>query len=189
MMYIYNAIQTYRTKDQRPIAPPFQALPSHAEYPDYYETIKYPIDLNTIHSRIQTGHYARLDNFLYDVRLLCHNAETYNASGSLIHRDCEIIRRLISRTARELTTAASAAPTPQSAQEASRTRTEHSAGTGALLSHSGQAPRVSSLPLITHSVDRKSPVHERVFVICEHLVSLRSPDNSRYADTLFRLPA
>ena len=164
----------------RLIAPPFQVLPSKEEFPDYYEMVKYPIDLNTIHQRIQSNKYARLDNLLYDLRLLCQNAEMYNEPGSLIRKDCEQIRRLIARFSREFS------GTTSQGSDASRPQNDMASGQpNAVL----VGAKAGGLPFVEHPVDRNSPLQSRCLHICEYLCTLRSTENNRLADTLFRLPA
>lgn len=50
---------------------------------DYPKLIKEPMDLGTVAERIGKSHYARLEQFAYDVRLVWKNAFIFNAPGSL----------------------------------------------------------------------------------------------------------
>ena len=54
---------------------PFIQLPSRREYPDYYEQIERPMDLNRIRKKIEDDKYTSLEQMSADVDLLCVNAQ------------------------------------------------------------------------------------------------------------------
>ncbi|KAI3893382.1 hypothetical protein MKW92_027420 [Papaver armeniacum] len=59
--------------------------------PDYFEYIKYPMDLGTIKSKIANGEYSSPLGFRDDVRLTFSNAMTYNLPGNEVHTmACEL---------------------------------------------------------------------------------------------------
>ena len=52
--------------------------------PNYLEKVKNPIDLSTIKSKLQSSGYKAVSEFMEDIRLIHHNAETYNGENSMI---------------------------------------------------------------------------------------------------------
>jgi len=53
--------------------------------PDYFDIIKKPMDLGTIHKRLDTGGYHEIDVFQADTNLVFDNAMTYNEEGSVVY--------------------------------------------------------------------------------------------------------
>jgi E1A/CREB-binding protein len=53
--------------------------------PDYFEIIKKPMDLGTIHRKIDNGSFHSIQDFQVDVNLTFDNAMTYNEEGSVVH--------------------------------------------------------------------------------------------------------
>lgn len=53
--------------------------------PDYNDIIKFPMDLGTVKSRLQSGYYRELANFESDVHLTFDNAMVYNHASSEVH--------------------------------------------------------------------------------------------------------
>lgn len=54
--------------------------------PDYFEVVKQPMDLGTIRKKLDTGTYARADQFEADVRLVFSNCYAYNPVDSDVSR-------------------------------------------------------------------------------------------------------
>ncbi|KAL8141298.1 hypothetical protein V2J09_007319 [Rumex salicifolius] len=52
---------------------------------DYYDVIKYPMDLGTVKTRLSKNWYKSPLGFAEDVRLTFHNAMTYNPEGQDVH--------------------------------------------------------------------------------------------------------
>lgn len=53
--------------------------------PDYFDVIKNPMDLGTIKTQLQSGHYETPEEFAADVRLVWNNALTYNEQDNEVH--------------------------------------------------------------------------------------------------------
>ncbi|CAB9517362.1 Probable histone acetyltransferase HAC-like 1 [Seminavis robusta] len=53
--------------------------------PDYFDIIKKPMDLGTIHKKLDAGNYHDIDNFQADTNLTFDNAMTYNEEGSVVY--------------------------------------------------------------------------------------------------------
>ncbi len=65
--------------------------------PDYPTIVKRPMDLGTIEDRIYSGLYSSADEFAEDVRLVWHNAQTYNQPGSDIWKWAETLSIIFER--------------------------------------------------------------------------------------------
>ncbi|KRY57311.1 Protein polybromo-1 [Trichinella britovi] len=80
----------------------FRLLPSKELWPDYYETIRDPIDLQLIAKRVRSGRYRNLNDIERDFNLLCRNARLFNEPGSQVYRDAKTIRKFILKKKAEL---------------------------------------------------------------------------------------
>jgi protein polybromo-1 len=58
------------------------------EYPDYYEVIKRPIDLERIAQKLKMALYESLDDMVSDFVLMFDNACKYNEPDSQIYKVC-----------------------------------------------------------------------------------------------------
>jgi hypothetical protein len=76
----------------RAIASDFMKLPPKKRYPDYYVTIKKPIALDTILSRIEKEEYDDTEALKADLTLMTANAKKYNQKGSSIYEDTVAIQ-------------------------------------------------------------------------------------------------
>lgn len=56
------------------------------EYPDYYEVIKRPIDLEKISQKLKTSAYESLEEVAQDLILMCDNACKYNEPDSQLYK-------------------------------------------------------------------------------------------------------
>ena len=56
------------------------------EYPDYYEVIKRPIDLERISQKLKSSQYESLDDMVSDFVLMFDNACKYNEPDSQIYK-------------------------------------------------------------------------------------------------------
>lgn len=53
--------------------------------PDYFEIIKKPMDLGTVHKKLDGGAYHAIEDFNSDVNLTFDNAMTYNEPGTVVY--------------------------------------------------------------------------------------------------------
>jgi len=68
-----------KMKTQTYAHPFLKPVPSNAKFaPNYYETIKHPIDLGMVRNRIREFRYTSRQDFLDDIRLMVDNCYTYN---------------------------------------------------------------------------------------------------------------
>ncbi|XP_068625426.1 protein polybromo-1 isoform X1 [Battus philenor] len=96
---LYDAIRDYRDpKANRQLALIFMKLPSKIEYPDYYELIKNPIDMEKIAHKLKNGIYNSVNELASDFILMFDNACKYNEPDSQIYKDALILQRVCLQT-------------------------------------------------------------------------------------------
>jgi len=61
------------------------------EYPDYYEVIRRPIDIQKVLQRMTACQYQTVDDMVADFVLMFDNACKYNEPESLIYKVCLLI--------------------------------------------------------------------------------------------------
>lgn len=79
----------------------FMEKPSKKLYPDYYDIIQHPIDMNTIEHNIKADKYGTLDDVVGDFRLMFANCRKYNEEGSMIYEDANILERALNEKLKE----------------------------------------------------------------------------------------
>lgn len=80
----------------------FLTLPDREEYPDYYRVIPNPIDMETIHSKIQSGQYGTEEEFIQDFETMFQNARHFNEEGSEIYEDSVTLEKALKKKRRWL---------------------------------------------------------------------------------------
>ncbi|GAB7354703.1 hypothetical protein MBLNU459_g5120t1 [Dothideomycetes sp. NU459] len=85
-----------RDKTGRSISDLFLELPDKHDLPDYYRTIKLPIAIGTIESKLHKRAYPSLAAVESDLKRMVANAKLYNDDKSLVYGDAERIRKLVS---------------------------------------------------------------------------------------------
>ncbi|XP_072395863.1 protein polybromo-1 isoform X2 [Diabrotica undecimpunctata] len=100
---LFEAIRYYRDpKDTRQISQAFMKLPTKNEYPDYYEVITNPIDMEKISHKIRSNEYESLDDLFADFVLLFDNACKFNEPDSQIYKDALVLQRFLFQTKLQL---------------------------------------------------------------------------------------
>lgn len=100
---MYETIRDYREpKANRQLSIIFMKLPSKLDYPDYYEVIKQPIDMEKISHKLKTSQYEILDDLVGDFILMFDNACKYNEPDSQIYKDALVLQRLCHQTKLQL---------------------------------------------------------------------------------------
>lgn len=79
----------------------FLEKPPKKLYPDYYEVIAHPIDMNTIENNIRNDRYGTLDDVVGDYRLMFSNCRKYNEESSMIYEDSNILERALNEKLKE----------------------------------------------------------------------------------------
>lgn len=79
----YASMQTILTELQNHAAAwPFLQPVNREEVPDYYEFIKEPMDLSTMEVKLENNRYEKMENFIYDARLVLNNCRMYNGENT-----------------------------------------------------------------------------------------------------------
>ncbi|XP_046678722.1 protein polybromo-1 isoform X3 [Homalodisca vitripennis] len=103
MRTFFNTIKDYRDpKTNRQLSLIFNRLPSKIEYPDYYEVIKKPINMEQIAQKLKIGLYDNLDELYTDFVLMFDNACKYNEPDSQIYKDALMLQRVSLQTKLQL---------------------------------------------------------------------------------------
>ncbi|GIY61633.1 protein polybromo-1 [Caerostris extrusa] len=98
----YDTVKEYTDNRGRKLSLIFNKLPSKTDYPDYYEVIKKPIDLDKIGVKLKSGQYEMLEDLLSDFVLMFDNACKYNEPDSQIYKDALTMQRMTLQTKLEL---------------------------------------------------------------------------------------
>ncbi|KAJ3075075.1 hypothetical protein HDU98_009254 [Podochytrium sp. JEL0797] len=88
---IVNNIMAHQDHTDRYVWDVFFELPDKKLYKDYYFSIKNPIALDVILSKIDAHQYKTDESFAADMHLMVKNAKTYNVEGSQIYRDALLL--------------------------------------------------------------------------------------------------
>ncbi|XP_071810078.1 protein polybromo-1-like isoform X3 [Asterias amurensis] len=99
---LYGTILEYTDANGRELAAPFIRLPTKNEYPEYYQVIKKPIDMQKIQQRLTSKQYEQLDDMVNDFLLMFDNACKFNEPDSLIYKDALTLQRVLLQTKSEL---------------------------------------------------------------------------------------
>lgn len=65
-----------------------QPVPISDRIPNYFDIVKKPMDLSTIHAKLTTGQYSNPREFVDDVWLMFDNAWLYNQPNTAVYRNC-----------------------------------------------------------------------------------------------------
>lgn len=68
------------------------------EYPEYYDIIKNPIDLERIGNKQRNGTYETLEQLSADLMLMFDNACKFNEPDSSLYKDALTLQRLVLQT-------------------------------------------------------------------------------------------
>ncbi|KAK2578508.1 hypothetical protein KPH14_002062 [Odynerus spinipes] len=99
---MYDTIKDYHDAKGRQLSLIFMKLPNKNEYPDYYEVIKQPMNMEKIASTLKNNGYESLDELVSDFILMFDNACKYNEPDSQIYKDALILQRLVLQTKLQL---------------------------------------------------------------------------------------
>ncbi|XP_029455309.1 protein polybromo-1 isoform X5 [Rhinatrema bivittatum] len=99
---VYEAVKNYTDKRGRRLSAIFLRLPSRSELPDYYITIKRPIDMEKIRSHLMANKYQDIDAMFEDFVMMFNNACTYNEPESLIYKDALVLHKVLLETRRDI---------------------------------------------------------------------------------------
>ncbi|XP_029286722.1 polybromo 1, like isoform X1 [Cottoperca gobio] len=98
---LYDAVRNFTDRRGRRLSTIFLRLPSRAELPDYYATIKRPLDMERLRSHMAGGRYQDVEALVEDFSLMFNNACIYNEPESLIYRDALVLHRVLLETRKQ----------------------------------------------------------------------------------------
>ena len=84
---------------------------------DYPEIIQHPMDLSTIHTKLEAGQYAHPLAFAADVRLVFENCAKYNRPDSDLYMTADKLSKLFEKKFSKLKAAAAASPASSSSSK------------------------------------------------------------------------
>jgi hypothetical protein len=61
---------------------------------DYYDYIKYPMDLGTVGKKLRNNKYTLIQEVLDDIQQIWTNCKIYNSEGSEFHRMADLLEKL-----------------------------------------------------------------------------------------------
>lgn len=83
------------TNRGRPAVNDFLTLPSRDAIPDYFKRTKMPIAIDMIEAKLNNREFPTLTSLESYWKRLVQNAKDYNERESLIHKDAERIRKIV----------------------------------------------------------------------------------------------
>eukprot|EP00095_Tigriopus_kingsejongensis_P009080 maker-scaffold742_size103727-snap-gene-0.20 protein:Tk09080 transcript:maker-scaffold742_size103727-snap-gene-0.20-mRNA-1 annotation:"protein polybromo-1 isoform x2" len=101
MRVLYNTVLNHKRNGVQIISM-FMEKPSKKDYPDYYEIITSPMDMNTINMKIKGGQYKSEDDMITDMKLMFTNCRRYNEEGSDIYEDANVLEKVLVSKARDM---------------------------------------------------------------------------------------
>ncbi|CAH1403720.1 unnamed protein product [Nezara viridula] len=102
MRTLFHTIRDFKDQKGRQLSQIFIKLPSKVEYPDYYEVIKKPINLEQISQKLKSSSYDGLDDLCSDLILMFDNACKYNEPDSQIYKDALTLQKVVMQTKLQL---------------------------------------------------------------------------------------
>ncbi|KAL1116884.1 hypothetical protein AAG570_005353 [Ranatra chinensis] len=84
------------------LAWPFQKPVDKTAVPDYYDHIKYPMDLKTMLERLKSGYYATRRLFIADMMRIFNNCRVYNSPETEYYMCANTLDRYFQAKMREL---------------------------------------------------------------------------------------
>ncbi|XP_055539824.1 protein polybromo-1 isoform X1 [Wyeomyia smithii] len=118
LKHLYDCVREYREpKANRQLSYIFVKLPSKNEYPDYYDIIKNPIDIDKIEQKLRKQSYESVDEMAADFMLMFENACKYNEPDSQIYKDALCLQQLVIQTKQALRSDETVPDVPQAVQE------------------------------------------------------------------------
>ncbi|XP_005177916.2 protein polybromo-1 [Musca domestica] len=107
----YESIRDYQEpKGKRQLSLIFTKLPSKTDYPDYYDIIKEPIDMEKIANKLKQGSYETIDELAADFLLMLENSCKYNEPDSQIYKDALVLQQLTLQLKQSLRSAGDTVP-------------------------------------------------------------------------------
>ncbi|XP_025107191.1 protein polybromo-1-like isoform X11 [Pomacea canaliculata] len=100
---MYETVRDYQDRAGRTLSTPFIKLPLKSDYPDYYEVIKKPMDMQRIQQKLLANQYESVEDMVADFVQMFDNACKYNEPESVIYKDALTLQRVVFEKKMELT--------------------------------------------------------------------------------------
>lgn len=81
---------------------PFLQPVNREEVPDYYEFIKEPMDLSTMEIKLENNKYEKMEDFIYDLRLVCNNCRMYNGENTFYFKYANRLEKFFNSKIKEI---------------------------------------------------------------------------------------
>lgn len=81
---------------------PFQKPVEKSEAPDYYDHIKYPMDLKTMTDRLKSRYYCNRRLFTADMQRIFNNCRAYNSPDTEYYRSANTLEKFFQNKMKEL---------------------------------------------------------------------------------------
>lgn len=99
----YAVMQNILTELQNHAAAwPFLQPVNREEVPDYYEFIKEPMDLSTMEIKLENNKYEKMEDFIYDLRLVCNNCRVYNGENTSYFKYANRLEKFFNNKVKEI---------------------------------------------------------------------------------------
>ena len=99
----YAVMQNIMTELQNHAAAwPFLQPVNREEVPDYYEFIKEPMDLSTMEIKLENNKYEKMEDFIYDIRLVCNNCRMYNGENTSYFKYANRLEKFFNNKVKEI---------------------------------------------------------------------------------------
>lgn len=82
----------YLPEESMPFRQPVD--PNQLGIPDYFDIVRKPMDLSTIHTKLTSGQYSDPWEYVDDVWLMFDNAWLYNRKTSRVYKYCTKVSKL-----------------------------------------------------------------------------------------------
>lgn len=96
---LFNVLNTVKNHE---MAWPFQKPVDKIVAPDYYDHIKYPMDLRTVGERLKAGYYTSRRLFIADMQRIFNNCRIYNSPETEYFMCAKTLDRYFQAKMREL---------------------------------------------------------------------------------------
>lgn len=99
----YASMQNILTELQNHAAAwPFLQPVNREEVPDYYDFIKEPMDLSTMEVKLENNRYEKMENFIYDARLIFNNCRMYNGENTSYFKYANRLEKFFNNKIKEI---------------------------------------------------------------------------------------
>ncbi|GAV48198.1 hypothetical protein ZYGR_0I04950 [Zygosaccharomyces rouxii] len=99
----YAAMQNVLTEMQNHAAAwPFLQPVNREEVPDYYDFIKEPMDLSTMEMNLNNNRYDKMEEFVYDARLIFNNCRLYNGENTSYYKYANRLEKFFNTKMKEI---------------------------------------------------------------------------------------